>query len=92
MANYSFYCLTINHSISRQQHRTFYLFSILVFLLAIGNFKAQDTLRYREIEIIRPELFKASINPTKIQQGLKIYHFGDSHIQGDRISGEIRDG
>lgn len=49
-------------------------------------------MRYREIEIIRPELIKAAINPTKIQQGLKIYHFGDSHIQGDRISGEIRDG
>lgn len=30
------------------------------------------------------------LNPAKLSGSYKVIHFGDSHIQGDRISGEVR--
>ena len=40
--------------------------------------------------IERIENIYAVLNKTSIKNNFKICHFGDSHIQGDRITGEIR--
>lgn len=39
---------------------------------------------------MRVEKINKSLNTSNVKNNLKIIHFGDSHIQGDRITGEIR--
>ncbi|NBU92542.1 MAG: LysM peptidoglycan-binding domain-containing protein [Flavobacteriia bacterium] len=58
----------------------------------MGKLHGQDSQRYKQIEILRPEIIKNAFQTSNRLKGIKIFHFGDSHIQGDRISGEIRSG
>lgn len=90
MANNTLSCLATYSTISRQQHRTVYLFSVLVLLLFSPVLRAQDSTGFIYIPIDRPEFLASSLNEVSIKSPYKIIHFGDSHIQGDRISGALR--
>jgi hypothetical protein len=90
MASNTLGCLATYSSISRQQHRTVYLFSVLVLLLFPLILSAQDSTGFIYIPIERPEVLASSLNEERIKNPYTIVHFGDSHIQGDRISGALR--
>jgi hypothetical protein len=90
MASYTLGCLATYSSISRQQHRTIHLLSILVILLSSFVGRAQERSEFVYVPIERPEALQPVLNATKLTNAYKVIHFGDSHIQGDRISGEVR--
>ena len=90
MASYTLGCLATYSSISRQQHRTVHLLSVLVILLSSFVGRAQERSEFVYVPIERPEALQPVLNATKLTNAYKVLHFGDSHIQGDRISGEVR--
>jgi len=90
MASYTLGCLATYSSISRQQHRTVHLLSVLVILLSSFIGRAQERSEFVYVPIERPEALQPVLNTTKLTNAYKVIHFGDSHIQGDRISGEVR--
>lgn len=90
MANNSLGCLATHSSISRQQHRTVHILSVLSILLCSFLGQAQESSEFVYVPIERPEAIQQVLNPAKLNSAYKVIHFGDSHIQGDRISGEVR--
>jgi len=90
MANNSLGCLATHSSISRQQHRTVHILSVLSILLCSFLAQAQESSEFIYVPIERPEALQQVLTPTKLSNSYKVIHFGDSHIQGDRISGEVR--
>lgn len=52
--------------------------------------QAQESSEFVYVPIERPEAIQHVLNPAKLNSAYKVIHFGDSHIQGDRISGEVR--
>ena len=52
--------------------------------------QAQESSEFVYVPIERPEAIQQVLNPAKLNSAYKVIHFGDSHIQGDRISGEVR--
>ena len=52
--------------------------------------QAQESSEFIYVPIERPEALQQVLTPTKLSSAYKVIHFGDSHIQGDRISGEVR--
>ena len=92
MAPYFSNCLTAYHSISRQRNKTVYLFSILIGLwFNAVSWSQGDSCRYSftKLEGI-PYLTKYLSGKMNGTSPFRVLHFGDSHIQGDRISGELR--
>lgn len=53
-------------------------------------FNAQDSVGFKSIAIERPEAITHALFTERLSKPYRVLHFGDSHIQGDRISGEIR--
>ena len=90
MANNSLGCLATHSSISRQQYRTVHILSVLSILLCSFLGQAQESSEFVYVPIERPEAIQQVLNPAKLNSAYKVIHFGDSHIQGDRISGEVR--
>jgi hypothetical protein len=90
MASYTLGCLATYSSNSRQQHRTVHLLSVLVILLSSFVGRAQERSEFVYVPIERAEALQPVLNATKLTNAYKVIHFGDSHIQGDRISGEVR--
>jgi len=90
MVHYLFNCFAIDSSISRQQYRTVHIFSILTVLGFYTSSYCQHSSEHNLPSIVRIENINKTLNKSNLKNNLKVIHFGDSHIQGDRITGEIR--
>jgi hypothetical protein len=90
MANFTLDNSSTHSANTRGKHPTFYLFSVLTFLIIYSSTLCQS---YEPVRIINAVHLQQSFNTNRLKEnsGFRVLHFGDSHIQGDRITGGIRD-
>ena len=92
MAFYSIVCASTNFAIQRQRYTAVYLFSILIFFASSFVSSAQTDSLIQLVTIDNGNYLSRFFNDKIIKESpsYSIIHFGDSHIQGDRITDQIR--
>lgn len=91
MANY-FTCRSSSDFTTARQHGGAIPLRWILILFISPIFAQSEDCVYQFITLERPAHLKAFLNTEVLNQkeSFRIIHFGDSHIQGDRITGEIR--
>jgi LysM repeat protein len=93
MAHYNSNCFTVDSSISRKRYSAIYLFSILVFLLlSFPVYSQAPECAYSFVDIENRDALRINLSDSLLNKNslYRIIHFGDSHIQADKLTSEIR--
>jgi LysM repeat protein/lysophospholipase L1-like esterase len=93
MAFYNFNCFTVDCSISRKLHSAFYLFSILIFALnPFPVYSQTSECTYSFVYIENQDALRLNLSESLLHKNslYRVIHFGDSHIQADKLTSEIR--
>jgi LysM repeat protein len=93
MAYHNSNCFTVDCSIPRKCYSAIYLFSILInTLLFFPAYCQSPPCLYSFVNIDNQDALHARLNDSLLHQNdlYRIIHFGDSHIQADKLTSEIR--
>ena len=93
MAYYNSNCITVDCSISRKRNSAVYLFSILVFLIiSFPAYSQTSECSYSFVDIENQDRLRINLSDSLLNRNslYRVIHFGDSHIQADKLTSEIR--